>query len=529
MTKWLEQYKNIVLIIVLILFVILALFFMFLIRPLAADEETKRQELNRINDDVSFYQNHLNELTPQTFTDQEKDLLIGKVPATPNVEEVVKDLEKTEIKTGAVIDNVAISIHQNEVNQVGQSEVNPEAQEGNADGEPATPQGPNRWSHILPEETLKLLEEKEKLKDVNDLTISYVELAIDVNGKVKDIEQFLQEIESFKRITHVQGFDYTINEENGRLEGVLTIRAFYSKDFENVINEDGEFQLDYDFAPSKIKRYIEPVEIVDESGTENNEGNNTSQENKDSTNGDSSKVKEQPSVETPKEDKPSKPSPSHNEVQDRSKTGSTKQYIPPETKREGEPVFLVIQTGAYASTHNLSKAVKELTDIGVYPRIIGDELFYIYTATDSSDDSAQKMVDMLKNKGIDSYVKTLPYRLTTVEKNMLLDEADQVVSTTTEILTDGITTGKYVIHKEQLATVQSKIKSYEGKVQYLIKKGISEERKQELQESLSILTKLDEVLQKTINDGKLETLWEAEGLLLDYMLVLNRYVPADLK
>ena len=92
------------------------------------------------------------------------------------------------------------------------------------------------------------------------------------------------------------------------MEGVLTIRAFYSKDFEDVINEDGEFQLDYDFAPSKIKRYIEPVEIEDESGTENNEGNNPSQENKDSTNGDSSKVKEQPSVETPKEDKPSKPS-----------------------------------------------------------------------------------------------------------------------------------------------------------------------------------------------------------------------------
>lgn len=529
MTKWLEQNKNIVLIIVLILFVILAMFFIFLIRPLATEEDTKRQELNRINDDVSFYQSHLNELTPQTFTDQEKDLLIGKVPVTPNVEEVVKDLEKTEIKTGAVIDNVAISIHQNEVNQVGQPEANTETQEGNAEGEPATPQGPNRWSHILPEETLKLLEDKEKLKDVNDLTVSYAEFAIDVNGKIKDIEKFLQEIESFKRITHVQGFDYSINEENGRLEGILTIRAFYSKDFENLINEDGEFRLDYDFAPSKIKRYIEPVEIVDESGTENNEGNNTSQENNDSTNGDSSKVKEQLSVETPKEDKPSKPSTSNNEVQDISKTDSTKQYSQPETKREGEPVFLVIQTGAYASTHNLSKAVKELTDIGVYPRIIGDELFYIYTATDSSNDSAQKMVAMLKNKGIDSYVKILPYRLTSVERDMLLDEADVLVSTTTKILTNGITSGKYVIHKEQLTAVQSQIKSYEGKVQSLIKKGISEERKQELQKSLSILTKLDEVLQKTIHDGKLETFWEAEGLLLDYMLILNRYVPADLK
>ena len=405
---------------------------------------------------------------------------------------MIKELEKTEIKTGAVIDNVAISIFPNEAVSQENTDVQAaaEGQENQeTSAETAQQQIANSWSHVLPEETIKLLNEKEKLTQVNDLSVSYVELVIDVNGEVKNVEKFIQELESFKRITHVQGFDYTINEENGRLEGVLTIRAFYSKDFENVINEDGEFQLDYDFAPSKIKHYIEPVEIVDESGTENNEGNNTSQENKDSTNGDSSKVKEQPSVETPKEDKPSKPSPSHNEVQeDRSKTDSTKQYIPPETKREGEPVFLVIQTGAYASTHNLSKAVKELTDIGVYPRIIGDELFYIYTATDSSDDSAQKMVAMLKNKGIDSYVKTLPYRLTSVEKDMLLDEADQVVSTTTEILTDGITTGKYVIHKEQLATVQSKIKSYEGKVQSLLKKGISEERKQELQESLSILT-----------------------------------------
>ena len=61
-------------------------------------------------------------------------------------------------------------------------------------------------------------------------------------------------------------------------------------------------------------------------------------------------------------------------------------------------------------------AAKELIEIGVYPRVIGNDLFYVYTATDSSIDSAQKIVDMLKSKGFDSYVKTLPYRLTTEEK-----------------------------------------------------------------------------------------------------------------
>ena len=72
-----------------------------------------------------------------------------------------------------------------------QPEANPETQEGKADGEPATPQGPNSWSHILPEETIKLLKEKEKLTQVNDLTVSYVEFAIDVNGKVKNVEKFI--------------------------------------------------------------------------------------------------------------------------------------------------------------------------------------------------------------------------------------------------------------------------------------------------------------------------------------------------
>ena len=60
-------------------------------------------------------------------------------------------------------------------------------------GKPATSTaGPNSWSHILPEETLKLLDEKEKLKDVNDLTVSYVELVIDVNGEVKNVDKFVQ-------------------------------------------------------------------------------------------------------------------------------------------------------------------------------------------------------------------------------------------------------------------------------------------------------------------------------------------------
>ena len=167
--------------------------------------------------------------------------------------------------------------------------------------------------------------------------------------------------------------------------------------------------------------------------------------------------------------------------------------------------------------------------MGVYPRVIGNDLFYVYTATDSSIDSAQKIVDMLKNKGFDSYVKTLPYRLTTDEKATLLEEADELVSTTTEMLTNGLTKDDYSLDEKQLSAVRSKIKTYENKVQELIKKEMSESRKKELQESIAILKQLDQVLNKSVPDGNRESLWEAEGLLLDYMLILNSYVPADIK
>ena len=73
---------------------------------------------------------------------------------------------------------------------------------------------------------------------------------------------------------------------------------------------------------------------------------------------------------------------------------------------------------------------------------------------------------------------------------------------------------------------EAKIKTYENKVQEFIKNEMSESRKQELQESIAILKQLDQVLNKSVTVGNRESLWEAEGLLLDYMLILNSYVPS---
>ena len=95
---------------------------------------------------------------------------------------------------------------------------------------------------------------------MSDLNVSYVEMVIDLNGEVEDVNTFVNRLENLKRIIHVQSYDYSINEEkNNRLEGILTIRAFYSEDFAQFINAESDFKLDYTFDPTKIKRYIEPV------------------------------------------------------------------------------------------------------------------------------------------------------------------------------------------------------------------------------------------------------------------------------
>ena len=111
MTKWIEQNKKIVLIILLVLFVGLSLFYFFLIRPLAAEEKNLQDQLKQISEDTSFYQSKINQLKPQSFTDEEKLLLVGSVPSRPNVEEVITDLEKTELETGVAIENISFTIN----------------------------------------------------------------------------------------------------------------------------------------------------------------------------------------------------------------------------------------------------------------------------------------------------------------------------------------------------------------------------------------------------------------------------------
>ena len=520
MTKWIEQNKKIVLIILLVLFVGLSSFYFFLIRPLAAEEKSLQDQLNRISEDTSFYQSKINQLKPQSFTDEEKLLLVGSVPGRPNVEEVITELEKTELETGVAIENISFSINSTRSNEAenpsnNQTEVGAQANEEAQANQPVQQQGSSSWEQILPKETLERL--KEKFVDVTDLNVSYVEMVIDLNGEVEDVNTFVNQLENLKRIIHVQSYDYSINEEkNNRLEGILTIRAFYSEDFAKFINADSDFKLDYTFDPTKIKRYIEPV--LPTSQSDESKANNEI-----STNDPKEEVVEDKEVpQDPNNEEPKENDPDEEKVSEF--VPGVEIYSAPD-RNNTEPGFYVVQTGAYKTKKYLDLAVKNLINAGVYPRIVEDRLSLIYTVTDSRKESANKIVEILNKEGFESYLQPLSYNLSKVEKETLLNEVEDVVSTISELVTNGIANKDPDISEEQVILARLKIDNYDKKVQLILSQIDNEGRKKELQETRTILNQMEDELRKT--DGELENLWKVEGLLLDYMLILNGYVPMN--
>ncbi len=517
MIKWLEQNKKIVLLIVLFFMLILTVFYLFMIRPLAAQEKNLQQQLKRINDDRSFYQKALKKLIPQKTTDNEKSLLIASVPNRPNVEELIKDMERTELETGVVIEKISSSIHSDGLNNDEAAAQKTETQENN---QPIQKQEQG-WKNIFPKETLEKL--KGRLAGLDDLTVSYVEMVINVNGEAKDVHKFVNRLENFTRIIHIQSYEYKLNKEkNNRLEAILTIHAFYCKDFAKLIDERNHFQLDYEFDPLKLKRYADPYNSTGSqpaagNGSIHNGTNNGSLV--ENLKGETGSLNAGVNKSIPKE------------------TAQTEEnqklpiYNAPKTKdsgiKKGDPVFYVVQTGAYKSAHYLNRVVRKLIDAGVYPRIIGGNMSYIYTATNSGASSTEKIAEILKHKGFESYVKTLPYRLTEEEKAMLLKESDDLIGSINEIISNGITKNNPTITKKQLNIVIGKTKAYEKKVKQISNKTNSKSRKEELQETLSILNKVLDLLQKIERGGKVKSFWEAEGLILDYMLIFNGYVPTN--
>ncbi|SHP65403.1 Pilus assembly protein, PilO [Mycobacteroides abscessus subsp. abscessus] len=213
--------EKILIIAIAILVVFSGIFYWAILRPLAAEKAEKEADLQRIEADTTSYEKVLQSLEPQSMTEAEKQELFQGIPGRPNIEQVIKDIEKTEGETGTSVSTISF---QTESDEEAQAEVTT-----TADGTVEQDQ----WSTLFPESIYKLLEER--VSEVKEFTLSYNDVQISLNGSDEDINEFVDKLEHLPRVFHIQNVTYSLNSEKGNMDATISARVFYCEAFQQIL------------------------------------------------------------------------------------------------------------------------------------------------------------------------------------------------------------------------------------------------------------------------------------------------------
>lgn len=213
--------EKILIITIAILVVFSGIFYWAILRPLATEKAEKEADLQRIEADTTSYEKVLQSLEPQTMTEAEKQELFQGIPGRPNIEQVIKDIEKTEGETGTSVSTISF---QTESDEEAQAEATT-----TADGTVEQDQ----WSTLFPESIYKLLEER--VSEVKEFTVSYNDVQISLNGSDEDINEFVDKLEQLPRVVHIQNVTYSLNSEKGNMDATISARVFYCEAFQQIL------------------------------------------------------------------------------------------------------------------------------------------------------------------------------------------------------------------------------------------------------------------------------------------------------
>lgn len=213
--------EKILIIAIAVLVVFSGIFYWAILRPLSAEQAEKEANLQKIEADTTSYEKVLQSLDPQTMTEAEKQELFQGIPGRSNIEQVIKDIEKTEGETGTSVSTISF---QTESDEETQAEVTT-----TADGTVEQDQ----WSTLFPESIYKLLEER--VSEVKEFTVSYNDMQISLNGSDEDINEFVDKLEQLPRVFHIQDVTYSLNSEKGNMDATVSARVFYCEAFQQVL------------------------------------------------------------------------------------------------------------------------------------------------------------------------------------------------------------------------------------------------------------------------------------------------------
>ncbi|NEY73050.1 hypothetical protein [Bacillus mesophilus] len=462
--------KEKLLINIIIAFVVLiGIFFLLFIRPLLAEEDLKSGELSKVEVAVADYEKLLSQLQPQALTDEEKKTLLEAIPIRPNIEQMIADLEQMELGTGAFIESIGFSHSQDTANTNAQTNTVDE----------------NQWMQLFPADVYTILEKE--INEVKEVSISYLDVAINISGEEINLNQFINGLEELPRVIHIQNYSYVRDEED-QLAAVITARVFYSEDFKELIGLDNSFAIEEgSIEKSPVELRPEKVETEETKiGTEIAVGG------------------------------------SQDVVNVKRYETSISPDISLEHSNESTAKFYLIQTGAYVSDHYLYKKLNNILSNGMDPRVSDSSISLIFSSVSHDMPSAFEKEKVLNQYGIDTYIRELSLDFSTEENEWLWPISHQVMANISSITTSGITQDEYSLTEEKMNKALEAINLYKSDVHaYVNSAGGSEERKVQLNETIYIVNDVERQLVSYQTSGNLDDLWKLEGLLIDFTLLLN--------
>ncbi|MGI8387497.1 hypothetical protein [Robertmurraya sp. P23] len=438
------------------------IFYSAFVRPLAAEKTEKEANLQRIKADASSYEKVLQSLEPQTMTEAEKQELIEGIPGRPNIEQVIKDIEKTEGETGTSVSSISF---QTESEEEAQAEA-ATSTEGTVDQD--------QWSKVFPESIYKLLEER--VSEVKEFTVSYIDVQISLNGSEEDINVFVDKLEKMARVFHIQNVMYSLNSEKGNMDATVSARVFYCEAFQAIIEkatvakvaaakseEKTEESVEEAQAEEKVIRYDTDIVV------------------------DSSSIKV--TMDTP----------------------------PVEGEGKG---FYLVQTGAYTADKYLYIQVDNILSKGIDPRVSDSSISLIFSSISHDMASAAEKAKAINSLGFETYIMPLKINLTTEENDWLLPVAQQALASITSATTKGIAENTLEVTSELKGQVSSALEAYDQEVTEHME-SIDDNRKSQLDKTVTILKDIEEILASYESEPDVKKLWKIDGLLIDYTLNLN--------
>ncbi|ARK31599.1 hypothetical protein BkAM31D_18075 [Halalkalibacter krulwichiae] len=201
----------------------------------------------------------------------------------------------------------------------------------------------------------------------------------------------------------------------------------------------------------------------------------------------------------------------------------------------GDNAFYVVQTGAFNTEYYFLRQLSNLMNDGIYPRSVVREhdptlaSLVVHTGFAHDRESAEMVNRQVSSKGesFQSWVDRIPFRLLENEQTTVLPVAIDAVTLVSKMSTAGF--GRAPFDSNDQTNLSTIVANYEQAVKQAINQGTTEERKDQLEQTVTFLQLANNAINEYTRTSREEYLWQTQAAMLDFVHTLNGYERYHLK